>query len=93
MNSLRWVIVLFKVKKVSYNQFIIMVLTYLKFLISRNDVKIIIICTITGGILQVISKRYLKNHPEFLEDAPDAPVTKKKGIPVDPELINVLTFT
>lgn len=36
----------------------------------RNDVKIFIFCTVTGGILQVISKRYLKSHPEFLEDAP-----------------------
>lgn len=50
-------------------------LTSLKFFFCRNDVKIIIICTVTGGILQVISKRYLKSHPEFLEDAP---VTKKK---------------
>ena len=43
-------------------------LTALKFFFCRNDVKIVIICTVTGGILQVISKRYLKSHPEFLKD-------------------------
>ena len=41
--------------------------------------KIIIICTVTGGILQVISRQYLKSHPEFLRDTP---VTKKKYRPL-----------
>jgi len=50
-------------------------LTSLKIFFCRNDVKIFIICTVTGGILQVLSKQYLKSHPEFLKDAP---VTKKK---------------
>ena len=50
-------------------------LTSLKFFFYRNDVRIIIVCTVTGGILQVLSKLYLKSHPEFLKDAP---VTKKK---------------
>nr|YP_010448174.1 hypothetical protein NRL27_pgp025 [Nitzschia dubiiformis]UTQ75655.1 hypothetical protein [Nitzschia dubiiformis] len=50
-------------------------LTSLKIFLCRNDVKIVIICTVTGGILQVLSKQYLKNHPEFLKDAP---VTKEK---------------
>ena len=48
-------------------------LTSLKIFLFRNDVKIVIICTVTGGILQVLAKKYLKSHPEFLE-----PVTKKK---------------
>ena len=47
----------------------------LKVFLCRNDVKIVIICTVTGGILQVLSKKYLKSHPEFLKDEP---VTKKK---------------
>ena len=50
-------------------------LTSLKIFFCRNDVKIVIICTVTGGILQVLSKQYLKSHPEFLKDGP---VTKKK---------------
>ena len=50
-------------------------LTSLKIFFCRNDVKIFIICTVTGGILQVLSKQYLKSHPEFLKDGP---VTKKK---------------
>ena len=50
-------------------------LTTLKIFLRRNDVRIIIICTLSGGILQVISKQYLKRHPEFLRDVP---VTEKK---------------
>ena len=49
-------------------------LTSLKLVFYRNDVRILIICTVTGGILQVLSKQYLKSHPEFLKDAP---VTEK----------------
>nr|WPV76405.1 hypothetical protein [Naviculales sp.] len=50
-------------------------LTSLKVFLSRNDVKIVITCTIAGGILQVLSQRYIKSHPEFSDDPP---VTKKK---------------
>jgi hypothetical protein len=50
-------------------------LTSLKFFLCRSDVKIVIICTVTGAILQVLSKQYLKSYPEFSKDAP---VTKKK---------------
>ena len=50
-------------------------LTSLKAFFCRDDVKIIIIGTVIGGILQVLARQYLKSHPEFLEDAP---VTKKK---------------
>ena len=53
-------------------------LTTLKIFLRRNDVRIIIICTLSGGILQVISKQYLKRHPEFLRDVP---VTEKKYKP------------
>lgn len=41
-------------------------LTFLKNFFSRSDLKIIIGCTLAGGILQVISRQYLKSHPEFL---------------------------
>ena len=54
-----------------------MSLTSLKIFLCRNDVKIIIICTVSGGILQVISNQYLKNHPELR----DVPVTEKKYTP------------
>jgi hypothetical protein len=50
-------------------------LTSLKIFLCRNDIKIVIICTVTGGILQVISKKYLESHPEFSKDAP---LTKRK---------------
>ena len=47
-----------------------------KLFFCRSDVRIIIFGTATGAILQILSKRYLKNHPEFLKDSP-----KSKGIP------------
>jgi hypothetical protein len=47
----------------------------LKVFLCRTDVKIVVICTLTGGILQVLSNQYLKSYPEFSKDAP---VTKKK---------------
>lgn len=47
-----------------------MTFTTLKLFLCRNDVKIVILCTITGEILQVLSNQYLKGHLEFLEDAP-----------------------
>ena len=43
-------------------------ITFLKNLLSRTDINIIIIGTATGGILQIISSKYLKNHPNFLEE-------------------------
>lgn len=51
-----------------------MSLASLKLFIRQKDVKIVIICTVVGGIAQVVAKRYLKNHPEFLKNEP---VTKK----------------
>jgi len=44
----------------------------LKIFFLRNDVRIVIFGTVTGGVLQFLSKRYLKNHPEFLKDSPQS---------------------
>lgn len=52
-------------------------LYFLKVFFCRNDVRIVIFGTVTGGILQILSKRYLKNHPELLENASES----KKIIP------------
>jgi len=52
-----------------------MYLTCLKNFLSREEVKIVSIGTVTGGILQVAARYYLKTHPEFMEDIP---VTKRK---------------
>lgn len=46
--------------------YIILVKTFL----CRSDVRIVILGTISGGILQVLAKRYLKAHPELLENPP-----------------------
>lgn len=50
----------------------------LKAFFCRNDVKIAFLCALTGGILQILSKQYLKSHPEFLENAP---VTNQRPSP------------
>ena len=33
----------------------------------RSNVRIVIFGTVTGGVLQILSKRYFKNNPEFLK--------------------------
>jgi len=43
-------------------------LTFLRLLLCRKEIKIIVITTVTGGVLQIICRRYIKNHPEFLEE-------------------------
>jgi len=43
-------------------------LTFLKILLDRKEIKIIVITTVTGAVLQVICRRYIKNHPEFFEE-------------------------
>jgi len=40
-----------------------MILSNVKVFFCRSEVRIIIVSTITGGILQILSKRYLRNHP------------------------------
>jgi hypothetical protein len=47
-----------------------MVLTYLKNILSQRDLKILIIGTATGAILQFAARRYLKKHPELSTDKP-----------------------
>ena len=43
-------------------------MNYRIFIFSKNEFKIIIIGTVIGGILQVICYKYLKNHPELLNN-------------------------
>ncbi len=50
-----------------------------KLFFCRSDVRIIIFGTAIGGILQILSKRYLKNHPEFLKDSPESKETPPRG--------------
>ena len=50
-----------------------------KLFFCRSDVRIIIFGTAAGGILQILSKRYLKNHPEFLKDSPKYKETPPRG--------------
>lgn len=50
-----------------------------KLLFCRSDVRIVIFGTATGAILQILSKRYLKNHPEFLKDSPESKEIPPRG--------------
>lgn len=43
-------------------------LTFIRSLLYRKDIKIIVITTISGGVLQIICRRYMKSHPEFLKE-------------------------
>jgi hypothetical protein len=47
-----------------------MILTYLKNILSRSDLKILMIGLATGAILQFAARTYLKKHPEFSNDKP-----------------------
>jgi hypothetical protein len=51
----------------------------LRVFFCRSDVRIIIFGTVTGGVLQILSKRYLKNHPEFLKDSPESKEILPRG--------------
>ena len=48
-------------------------LTMFQILWSRKDVRIIVIGTAVGGVLQIISLQYLKKHPELLEENNEKP--------------------
>ena len=50
-----------------------------KVFFCRSDVRIIIFGTVTGGLLQILAKRYLKNHPEFLKDSPESKEIPPRG--------------
>jgi hypothetical protein len=54
-----------------------MVLTYLSFLWSRKNVKILLISGLTGRILPLLARQYLNNHLEWFEDA-SVTQTKKR---------------
>ncbi len=41
---------------------------YRIFIFSKNELKIIIVGTIIGGVFQLICWKYLKNHPELLNN-------------------------
>lgn len=56
----------------------------LRLFFCRSDVRIVIFGTVTGGVLQILSKRYLKNHPEFLKDSPES----KKIVPRGGEILS-----
>lgn len=46
---------------------------------GRSDVRIIIFGTVTGGVLQILFKRYIKNHPEFFKDLVESKERPARG--------------
>ena len=56
----------------------------LKMFFYRSDVRIIIVGTVTGGLLQILAKKYIKNHPKFLKDLPKS----KEIIPRGGEIVS-----
>lgn len=49
----------------------------LKMFLCRKDVKIFIIFTATGKILQELSRRYIEKNPEFFNDSPEPTSTEQ----------------
>lgn len=67
--------------------------------LTRKDIKILVFCivsgTVTGAILQIVCKRYLKNHPELLEELPESkkpPVNLPRGGVVLTEIAAIKVF-
>ena len=73
-------------------------LTSVRIFLYRN-VKIVIACTIVGGMLQVMSRKYIQTHPEFLKNEPvitenDKPVrfiSPRGGFLVEFSVIKIVT--
>ena len=51
----------------------------IKMFLSRNDVKILIVCTAAGGILQILSKNYIKKNPEIFNALPESKEVIPRG--------------
>lgn len=59
----------------------------LYYILSKKETKIFVICTVSGAILQFFSRRYIKNHPEFLEE-PEITIKIKNPSGTTEELSN-----
>ena len=62
----------------------ILIMDYKIFIFSRNELKIILIGTVVGGILQIICWKYLQNHPELLNSENSKRLKPKKIQPSKP---------
>jgi hypothetical protein len=45
-----------------------MFLTYCRNFLTKNDIKILILFTLTGCVMQLLANKYIKNHPEIFID-------------------------
>ena len=65
---------------------------YRIFIFSRNELKIIILGTIIGGVFQFICWKYLKNHPELLSSENSEKLEPEKLEPEKPGLRQLRRF-
>ena len=61
--------------------------------ISRKDITIILFCTVIGGVLQIISTRYLTKHPELLDETNEKPSLPDGSVPSGGALIEISGIT
>jgi len=54
--------------------------SFLRIILGRKEIKTFLIFTVTGGVLQIICRRYIKNHPEFFEEK-NSNITIKEAEP------------
>jgi hypothetical protein len=59
-------------------------LTSIKFFFYRNDVRTFLFFTAAGGLLQFVSRQYLKRHPELLKDASVNKKSDRQPRPLSP---------
>jgi hypothetical protein len=57
-------------------------LNFLRALVARQDVKIIVICTIIGAVSQKICRQYIKNNPELVKKKGGNPEEVEPGIEI-----------
>lgn len=65
-----------------------------KLFFCRREIRLILFGTLTGGVLQILARRYIRNHPEeFLEYSPSAKEISLRGGAVNAILgQTILTF-
>lgn len=57
-------------------------LTFVRILLFRKETKIVLCTTAAGGLLQIISRHYIKNHPESFEEKNTEPGMDRMDTPL-----------
>lgn len=62
---------------------------YQIFILSKKDIKLIVIGVVVGGLLQFICARYVKNHPELLNNNNPQEIAPKTSVPHGGALVEI----